>query len=217
MRRRRSHDPLVAAARRAGVDDTRVLDALAAVSRERFVPASQRRFAQEDRPIRTSRDQTTSQPSLIAVMVAALGLTGQERVLEVGTGPGYQAAILGHLAAEVYSIERFAELAAQARDNLAAAGVDNVWVAAGDGTRGWPEHAPFEAMIIAAATPEIPPELVEQLAPGGRVVAPIHRGSAEEVVVQVRTDAGLEVTGSLTGARFVPLVTGSPPDDSEPA
>lgn len=213
MRRRRSPGPLVAAARRAGVEDARVLDALAAVSRERFVPASQRRSAPEDRPIRTSQDQTTSQPSLIAVMVAALELTGSERVLEIGTGPGYQAAILGHLAAEVYSIERFPTLAAQARENLAAAGVDNVRVRAGDGTLGWPEHAPFEAMIIAAATPQVPAELVEQLALGGRVVAPIHRWSAEQVLVQVRTATGLEVIDRLTGARFVPLVAGSPPDD----
>lgn len=221
MRQRRSEPPLVAAARRAGVDDVRVLDALAAVPRERFVPASQRRFAQEDRPIRTSRDQTTSQPSLIALMVAALGLTGGERVLEIGTGPGYQAAILSHLAAKVYSVERHPELAQQARDNLAGAGIDNVWVRAGDGTRGWPDRAPFGAIIIAAATAEVPGELVHQLVHGGRVVAPIHRGPVQQVVVQVRTAAGLEVADRLIGVRFVPLVAGpsddgSPPDDGEP-
>lgn len=209
MRRRRSESPLLAATRRAGVTDPRVLDAISTVPREGFVPSSARGQAQEDRPLPIGQGQTTSQPSLVAMMVAALGLTGSERVLEIGTGLGYQAAVLSRLAAEVHTVERHPELADQARANLAAAGVTNVSVVVADGSLGLADEAPFDATIIAAATPEIPPSIVEQLRAGGRVVAPVSHQGVEEVRVYVRDAEGLVLRERVTGARFVPLIAGS--------
>ncbi len=212
MRRRRSDPPLVAAARRGGVTDRRILAALAAVPRERFVPPLHRAEADLDRPIPITEGQTTSQPSLIALMLSALELTGEEKVLEIGTGYGYQAALLAHLAAEVHTIERFPRLASRARENLAACGLDRVHVAVGDGTRGLPEHAPFDAVVIAAAAAEVPPVLAEQVVEGGRVVAPVGSTGHQDVVVYAVRDGQLVPVRHLTGARFVPLV---PEDDAE--
>ena len=157
--------------------------------------------------MRIGQGQTTSQPSLVAMMCAALELEGTERVLEVGTGLGYQAAVLSHLAAEVHTVERHAELAEAARRNLAAVGIDNVTVVAGDGTRGLPDQAPFEAVIIAAATPAVPPALAEQIAPGGRLVAPVTEQGVEQILVYTRDQHRLTEVRRLTAARFVPLVT----------
>jgi protein-L-isoaspartate(D-aspartate) O-methyltransferase len=196
----------VTAARRAGVRDQRVLDALAAVPRARFVPEGARAEADLDHPVRIGEGQTTSQPSLIAEMLAALELTGTERVLEVGTGYGYEAALLAHLAAEVYTIERFESLAAQARENLAACGLDRVQVITGDGTRGLPDHAPFDGIVVAAAAADLPPALGDQLAEGGRLVAPLGRSGVQEAVVFQRRSGQLTEVRRLAGVRFVPLV-----------
>lgn len=206
--RHRSEPPLVRAARRAGVTDERVLAAVADVPRERFVPDDRRGEAPRDRPVRIGQGQTTSQPSLVAMMCATLELGGTERVLEIGTGLGYQAALLSHLAAEVVTVERHAELAELARRNLEAVGIENVTVVAGDGTLGAADHAPFDAVIIAAATPAIPDAVVQQVTPGGRVVAPVSRHGVEQVIVYLRDQDGLTEQRRLTAVRFVPLVAG---------
>jgi protein-L-isoaspartate(D-aspartate) O-methyltransferase len=159
-----------------------------------------------DAPIRIPHDQVTTQPSLIASMVAALGLTGSERVLEVGTGLGFQTAILARLARQVVSVERFADLAEQARANLATAGLGRATVVVGDGTLGVPEHAPYQAIVVAAASPRIPPPLVEQLASGGRLVHPVGPGGHEQVTAFHKEAHRLVADARLTPARFVPLV-----------
>jgi protein-L-isoaspartate(D-aspartate) O-methyltransferase len=148
----------------------------------------------------------TTQPSLIATMVAALELRGGERVLEVGTGLGFQTAILALLAHQVVSIERLADLAAQARANLAAAGVGRVTVVVGDGTLGVPEHAPYQAIVVAAAAPRVPPSLVEQLAPWGRLVHPVGPGGHEQVTAFHKEAGRLIADTQLIPARFVPLI-----------
>ena len=189
-----------------GIRDRRVLAAFRAVPRALFVPAEAVGQAYLDEPIRIPRGQVTTQPSLIAAMVAALGLTGGERVLEVGTGLGFQTAILAWLARQVVSIERLADLAAQARANLAAAGVGRVTVVVGDGTLGVPEHAPYQAIVVSAASPWVPGPLVEQLTDGGRLVHPVGPGGHEQVTAFSRQADRLVVEARLVPARFVPLV-----------
>jgi len=184
-----------------GIDDPRVLDAMARVPRELFVPDVERRFAYEDAALQLPCGQTISQPFIVAVILQALALRGDEHVLDVGTGSGYQAALLRALARDVVSVERIPELAAQARSNLRAAGAADVEVLVADGSLGVPERSPFDAIAVAAATRTIPPALVEQLAPGGRLVLPLH-----DRLVLV---SGGEVT-TLVPARFVPLVRGIP-------
>jgi protein-L-isoaspartate(D-aspartate) O-methyltransferase len=198
---------LAGAAYVAGVRDSRVLDAIAAVPRAAYVPGAEAGVADRDRPIPIAGGQVTTQPSLVAAMVEALELTGEERVLEVGTGLGYQAAVLARLAREVWSIERQPELADAAVENLRAEGVENVHVVVGDGTEGLPEHAPFGAIVVAAADPRVPRPLIEQLAPGGRLVQPIGPGGCEDVTLFRREAGGIVRVRSLTGARFVPLVS----------
>lgn len=192
--------------RAEGVRDRRVLAAFRAVPRALFVPAEAAPQAYLDEPIRIPHGQVTTQPSLIAAMVAALGLTGGERVLEVGTGLGFQTAILARLARMVVSVERFADLAAQARANLTAAGVGGVTVVVGDGTLGVPEHAPYHAIVVAAAAPRVPGPLVEQLADGGRLVHPVGPGGREEVTAFSKQAGRLVADARLVPARFVPLV-----------
>jgi protein-L-isoaspartate(D-aspartate) O-methyltransferase len=190
---------------RRGIEDRRVLDAFAQVPRERFVPADMVRYAYEDAALPIAEDQTISQPYVVAMTVDALALEGGERVLDVGTGSGYAAAILSRLAAEVYSIERIAPLADEARQRLQALGYDNVEVRHGDGTLGWPEHAPYDAIAVAASGPEVPPALVEQLAQNGRLVMPVGPRDGQVLLRIIRTPDGLKEE-FLSEVRFVPLI-----------
>ena len=196
-------DALVEAARDAGVQDQRVLAAIAAVPRRLFVPAELAGQADFDAPIPIPHAQVTTQPSLVARMVEALSLGGDERVLEIGTGYGWQTALLSELAGEVFSVERFADLAETAR--AALEGRENVTVVVGDGSEGLPEHAPFDAVLIAAAYPSVPVPLAEQLAEGGRLVQPLGPGGAEEVVLFETRRGLLRRSRSLGGAHFVRL------------
>lgn len=197
---------LVAASREAGVRSSRVLEAVARVPRERFVPPGYGSSAYVDEPIPITKGQVTSQPSLIARMVETLALEGHERVLEVGTGYGWQTALLATLAESVWSVERFPQLADEAARNLEAAGLTNARVLTGDGTEGLPEHGPFDGIIVSAAFPEVPQPLADQLVSGGRLVQPLGSGGSELVVAFVKTPDGLERSATLTGARFVRLV-----------
>lgn len=191
----------------AGVVDPRVLSAVRTVPRWRFVPA---RFAAQaflDEPFPIGCGQTTSQPSLVARMVEALALAGTDRVLEIGTGLGYEAALMASLVRSVDTIELVPELAAEARRRLAAAGVPNVEVHRGDGHRGLPELAPFDAIVAAATTSVIPPAFCEQLAEGRRLVLPVRDAWSESVRVYERRDSALHLAGQLGAVRFVPFVT----------
>jgi protein-L-isoaspartate(D-aspartate) O-methyltransferase len=196
-------DALVAASREAGVQDERVLDAIAAVPRRDFVPAEAVDLAELDTPIPIPHDQVTTQPSLVARMVEALALGGDERVLEIGTGYGWQTALLARLAAHVFSVERFADLAETARRRLAD--YENVTVVFGDGSTGLPEHAPYDAILVAAAFTRVPEPLAGQLAEAGRLVQPIGRGGREDVVLFEKREGQLHRVRSVSAARFVRL------------
>jgi protein-L-isoaspartate(D-aspartate) O-methyltransferase len=185
--------------------DGRVLDAMQRVPRERFVPPEQREHAYDDAALPIGGGQTISQPYMVARICEALALRGSEHVLDVGTGSGYQAAVLAELAAEVDTIERIPELAESARANLVAAGYESVRVHVGDGTRGLPESAPFDAIAVAAAAPELPQRLYEQLRPRGRLVVPVGRRWVQRLEVVVRSPEGPAVVKSVP-CRFVPLV-----------
>jgi protein-L-isoaspartate(D-aspartate) O-methyltransferase len=198
-------EELVTAAQRAGVDDPRLLDVMRQVPRAAFVPLDQVRLAYLDVPVPIPHSQVTTQPSLSARMIQALGLAGGEHVLEVGTGYGYQSALLGRLASFVTSIERWADLADQARRNLAAQGIDNVLVVEGDGTEGVPAAAPYDAILVSAAFPQVPEALVSQLRVGGRVVQPIGPGGGERVTLFERSAEGLVSREVVCHARFVRL------------
>ena len=158
-----------------------------------------------DRPLPIPHEQVTTQPSLSAKMLEALWLSGSERVLEVGTGYGFQTALLAHLSRSVWSIERWPDVAETAGKNLVRHGVRNVEVVAGDGTKGIPEHAPYDAILVSAAFPSVPPPLAEQLAAGGRLVQPIGSGGQEEVVLFEKRPEGLAHRRTVTGAHFVRL------------
>lgn len=186
-----------------GITDQRVLAAMATVPRHAFVPAAMRPLAYLDSPLPIGYDQTISQPYIVAAMVEQAGLSERARVLEIGTGCGYQTAVLAALAAEVYSVEIIEPLARQAETVLRDLGHDRVHVRVGDGYQGWPEAAPFDAILVAAAPPEIPDPLVQQLASGGRMIIPVGT-SVQELRVITRTGTGL-VTERLFEVRFVPM------------
>jgi protein-L-isoaspartate(D-aspartate) O-methyltransferase len=191
--------------RARGVSDARVLEAIGRVPRERFVPALYRGSAYEDHPLPIGYGQTISQPFIVAWMTEALGVTDASRVLEVGTGSGYQAAVLGELAAEVYTIEIVAPLAKSAQAALAELGYTNVHAKHGDGYAGWPEHAPFDAIMVTAAPDHVPQPLVDQLRVGGRLVIPV--GKQDELqfmTVITKTESGI-VRRETIPVRFVPL------------
>jgi protein-L-isoaspartate(D-aspartate) O-methyltransferase len=187
------------------IADERVLAAMASVPRELFVPEDLRDRAYDDAALPLSEGQTISQPYMVARIVEALELRGHERVLDVGTGSGYQAAVLAELAPEVVTIERIPALAALARANLHAAGYGRVEVHVGDGTLGLPARAPFAAIAVAAAVPELPQTLYEQLEPRGRIVLPVGSRRAQELQLVVRSPEGPAVLRSVP-CRFVPLV-----------
>lgn len=191
-----------------GVSDTAVLRAMRAVPRHRFVPDSLRARAYDDRPLPIGEGQTISQPYVVAYMTEQLALTPRSRVLEVGTGSGYQAAILADLAREVYSIEIVPALGRSAEARLRELGYARVHVRIGDGYAGWPEAAPFDAIIVTAAAENVPQPLVAQLKPGGRMVLPVGPEDGDQLLVLVqKSDDGVgTVTRVLLPVRFVPLV-----------
>src|SRR5271157_3080394 len=191
--------------RRRGIHDERLLSAMGKVPRERFIAPEFRSQAYADGPLPIGSGQTISQPLMVATMIEALHVQPSDRVLEVGTGTGYEAAILGELAAEVWTVERHAELANKARAILAESGYRNVHVICGDGSLGLPEHAPFDKILVAAGAPHAPPSLIAQLAAGGRLAVPV--GNRVEQQLQVVRKIGGEITtSSHVLCCFVPLV-----------
>ncbi len=201
----RSKHGLVRLLRREGIDE-RVVDAFIRVPREHFVPLAARGESYGDRPIPLPQGQTTSQPSLIARMIEAIRPTASDRVLEVGTGYGFQTALLAQLVRNVVSVERFEDLAEAARRNLARASIENVRVYVGDGWDGVADEAPFDGIIVSAAAVEVPVRLKEQLAEGGRLVIPVKARSSDEVLLFEKRQGRVEKVSLLTPARFVPLV-----------
>lgn len=191
--------------RRRGGCSERVLEALHRVPRHEFVPPENRSGAYTDQPLPIGDGQTISQPFMVAAMTEALHLTGAEKVLEVGTGSGYQAAVLSLLVRELYSVELHTELAAAARARLARLGYANVSVYCGDGSRGLPEHAPFDAVIVTAAAPHVPATLIEQLREGGRLVIPVGREREQELIRARKLAGGGTEQERLLACRFVPL------------
>ncbi len=190
-----------------GIKDKAVLEAMRKTPRHRFVPESHRHLAYADHPLPIGHNQTISQPFIVAYMTEAVEIAANEKVLEIGTGSGYQAAVLGEVAKEVYSIEIIPELAERASQTLDELGYKNIRVKAGNGYLGWPEHAPFDAIIVTAAPDEIPSALVDQLALNGKMVIPVGTG-VQEMVIITRTERGV-VEKRTIPVRFVPM-TGKP-------
>jgi protein-L-isoaspartate(D-aspartate) O-methyltransferase len=191
--------------RARGVSDPRVLDAMESVPRHLFVPEGLRRGAYSDEPLPIGDGQTISQPYIVAYMTEALGLEGDERVLEVGTGSGYQAAVLARLAAEVFTVELIEGLAQKAQDILRSLGIGNVRFRVGDGSKGWPEEAPFDGIIVTAAAARVPAALEAQLGPSGTMVIPVGIDYQELLLIR-KTKKGLK-RQPLLPVRFVPLVS----------
>ncbi len=190
-----------------GIRDPLVLAAMRKVPREDFVPEPYRANAYDDSALPIGSGQTISQPYIVALMIEAMGLGGGERVLEVGSGSGYAAAVLAEIASEVIGIERQPALAKRAKETLARLGYDTVTVIEGDGSLGYAPGAPYDAILVSAAAPGVPPALIEQLRPGGRLVVPVGRVRAHQTVrrIEKAADGGL-VEEEITGVRFVPLV-----------
>ena len=188
-----------------GIRDERVIDAMLTVPRECFVEEGLKEQAYSDYPLPIGEGQTISQPYIVALMTESLALEGHERVLEIGTGSGYQTSILALLAEKVYSIERITAIASRARKLFDEAHCSNVVIRIGDGTDGWPEEAPFEAIIVTAASPEVPDTLLKQLSEGGRMVIPV--GSEfEQTLLKVTRRGGRFIKESMGGCRFVKLI-----------
>ena len=199
----------------AEISDRRTLDAIAAVPRERFVPPAYRSAAYEDIALAIGAGQTISQPAIVAIMIEELELRRFDRVLEVGAGSGYQAAILGRLAREVITVERIPELTESARALLEELGCGNVRVEQAGDALGWPDEAPYDAIIVAAAAPRLPRALIDQLAPGGRLIVPVGSRSEQNLVKVIKTPTG-EITRSLSACRFVPLIGKDAWEDAAP-
>jgi protein-L-isoaspartate(D-aspartate) O-methyltransferase len=193
--------------RARGVQDERVLAAMARVPRHEFAPERYRDQAYEDHPLPIGEGQTISQPYIVALMLEALALTPADRVLEVGTGSGYLTALLAEIVERVFSVERHAMLAEAARDLLARLGYTNVAVIVGDGSQGFAEAAPYQAIIVSAAAPEVPPALVTQLAEGGRMILPVGDGESQQLQL-IRKENGQPRIALRELCRFVPLVSG---------
>ena len=196
---------LVEQLRAQDIKDLAVLRAVGETPRHLFVPEALLGRAYEDVALPIGRGQTISRPLTHARYLEALELRGRERVLEIGTGSGYQAALLSQLVAQVFTVERLAQLASRARQAIALAGMSNVTVLVGDGTLGWRPYAPYDAILVAAASPRVPPPLLEQLAEGGRLLAPIGPGQAQEII-RITRRGGELVEEHLAAASFVPLI-----------
>jgi protein-L-isoaspartate(D-aspartate) O-methyltransferase len=196
---------LIEALQEKGIRDLAVLQAFDAVPRHLFVPPTVRLQAYEDRALLLSNGQTISQPWVHARALELLALTGRERVLEIGTGSGYQSALLAQLATQVFTIERYPALLEQARQNWRAAGITSVVSATGDGTIGWREYAPYDGIVVSAGAPDVPPPLEAQLAEGGRLVIPIGGRDEQRLTVCTRRDGVLD-RRDIGPVRFVPLV-----------
>jgi protein-L-isoaspartate(D-aspartate) O-methyltransferase len=195
------------------IRDTRVLEAMRSVPRHLFIPSGSRSLAYEDHPVPIGQGQTISQPYMVAFMTQALELRGGERVLEIGTGSGYQTAILAELCREVFSIERIPELAAAAQSALANLWYMNIRLRVGDGSEGWPEHAPFDGILVAAAAPSIPQRLRDQLADNGVMVIPVGDWRRVQEILVARRSGGTVTVERSIGCRFVPLIgTGGFPE-----
>jgi protein-L-isoaspartate(D-aspartate) O-methyltransferase len=191
--------------RARGIRDERVLAAMSRIPRHEFVSADYREQVYEDHPIPIGEGQTISQPYIVAIMLQALALDPSDVVLEVGTGSGYLTALLAELTRKVYSVERHASLARTAQATLARLGYTNVEVVVGDGGNGFPDRAPFDAIVVSAAAPQIPRPLFEQLREGGRMIVPVGPAQAQELQL-VRKHGGQPVVSSMEGCRFVPLI-----------
>ncbi len=201
--------------RRAGISDTGVLSAIERIPREAFVPGPFQDQAYENRSLPIGHGQTLSQPQVVALMTQALGAGPRSKVLEIGTGSGYQSAVLSRLCRRVYTIERYRELLREAESRFAALRLHNITTRRGDGSRGWPAQAPFERIIVTAAAADVPGELLDQLAVGGIMVLPIGQRGREQVLLRVRRDGSGIVEEPLGPVRFVPLVGGAPPEDEQ--
>lgn len=201
------HQMVTSQLERRGIHDVKVLDAMRQVPREHFVDRASRIHAYEDRPLPIGAGQTISQPYIVAYMIEALQLKGGEKVLEIGGGSGYAAAVLARIANHVFTIERLPELATRAQANLAAGSVHNVTVRCSDGTQGWPEEAPFDAILVSAGAPEAPRPLLEQLKIGAMMVVPVgYDPTSQDLIRIVRTAADNFERTTLTSVRFVPLI-----------
>jgi protein-L-isoaspartate(D-aspartate) O-methyltransferase len=189
-----------------GITDERVLDAVYRVKRERFVPESLKDRAYDNHPLPIGENQTISQPYIVALMTQALDLRPEDKVLEIGTGSGYQTAILAELSGVVYSVERLGPLAMRARTNLYSQGYTNIFLISGDGTKGLPECAPFNKIIVTAAAPRVPDTLLEQLKNGGKMVVPVGGKQVQDLQLVEKALNGRLTKRSLGGCRFVPLI-----------
>jgi protein-L-isoaspartate(D-aspartate) O-methyltransferase len=191
-----------------GIKDERVLAVMLKVERHRFVPFYLREFAYDDRPLPIGEEQTISQPYMVALMTEVLTLKPQDKVLEIGTGSGYQAAILAEITNQVYTIEILPKLAEKAQELLTKLGYKNIQVKCGDGYLGWPEFAPFDAIIVTCAPEDIPQSLIEQLAEGGRMVIPVGRENSVQELILVKKKQGRLEKSAITGCIFVPMIKG---------